>query len=449
MVLKRVQKSSQAPQSQHKGFPHTAVISTRQTVETNFLHVSQPSRFHYNLSQVPVENAELPVLAPVQFTLGHETVLQKSSKGNLGAVSSDLMEEDDEEDDGFLPGDESSSDDEDERMEEDEEEEDKQSFSPPDPSSSFEKEFQKAQNLPILSSTLTPTPSDAKLVTQTSNLKFKNKTETLTRSKAYGNVTITLEVFEINGKEYQRPVNVSGLVEPTATTGRGGAPNPVGGFQIYFGQGKAPKESMEHDRNTGRPDVERGHIMALELGGPDISENIVPQWAKFQGSGDWRKMEVKVLELANATIAEGNFLKYTVDVFYKRYTGSLQPTFDAATFPTGFTASVQKIDNKGGEIGQPEVVFNQGQAQNITDDSLATRKLESMGDLQGLEYSDWDSASKKLRGADDESGSKKPKKPRSKAPRKVPGINQTVNPISKQKRKSKPKSQSSKGKKRN
>ncbi len=34
-----------------------------------------------------------------------------------------------------------------------------------------------------------------------------------------------------------------------------------------------------------------GHIMALQLGGPDVSENIVPQYQQWQQSGRWRVLE--------------------------------------------------------------------------------------------------------------------------------------------------------------
>ncbi|MFN7997605.1 MAG: DNA/RNA non-specific endonuclease [Bryobacteraceae bacterium] len=38
----------------------------------------------------------------------------------------------------------------------------------------------------------------------------------------------------------------------------------------------------------------KGHIMAFELGGPDISANIVPQYGQWNRAGDWRAMEMSV-----------------------------------------------------------------------------------------------------------------------------------------------------------
>jgi hypothetical protein len=61
------------------------------------------------------------------------------------------------------------------------------------------------------------------------------------------------------------------------------------GAQGPGAQGAAGTSDWQRHRciGAGRP----GHIFALELGGPNVAENIVPQWAFFQEHGTWRQME--------------------------------------------------------------------------------------------------------------------------------------------------------------
>ena len=75
----------------------------------------------------------------------------------------------------------------------------------------------------------------------------------------------------------KNPRKVEGIVVPVFTTGRPGAPKPISG---------AP---------TGAAlSLDKGHLMALELGGPDVSSNIIPQENLWQQSGGWRQLEVAV-----------------------------------------------------------------------------------------------------------------------------------------------------------
>ena len=57
--------------------------------------------------------------------------------------------------------------------------------------------------------------------------------------------------------------------------------------------------------------ADKGHIFALELGGPNVTENIVPQWAFFQEHGTWRQMETAVAKAARA-----NTVFYRVELVY-------------------------------------------------------------------------------------------------------------------------------------
>lgn len=204
------------------------------------------------------------------------------------------------------------------------------------------------------------------------------------RSKQVGPVSITMEIVQIYELDKpvtrERPIRVSGLVEPTVTKGRSGAPDPISGKQIYFGEKEGPKSSIKAPRNNGMPDAERGHVMALELGGPDIPANIVPQWAKFQGADSWRKMEVAVLKKAKE-LPKGQKLNYIVEVFYKS-SGELTPTLNTFAMPTGFKVSTETLDAKGKLIDQA-VEFLQGQSHDITDEKLRERKLKL---IDGSDY---------------------------------------------------------------
>jgi hypothetical protein len=272
----------------------------------------------------------------------------------------------------------------------------------------------EAREKPVLASLLTGPTGRYPTRTHEAHEKFGVHR----RTKKSGPVTITLEEVDLWVQDKltprERPILVEGIVEPTSTKGRTGAPDPFSGVQVYSGQGKQPKLSVKSERNTGIPDSERGHIVALELGGPDISENIVPQWAKFQGSGVWRRMEIAVLAKAIATEKAGGQLKYKVQVFYKD-TGEVTPTLRTFGFPTGFKATTQVIGAKGKAPSPVDIEFHQGQAQDETDQMLSERKLSQ------LDAKDWDKLLDILKKKGGRSGAKAKAKPRARAAAKPKG----------------------------
>lgn len=75
--------------------------------------------------------------------------------------------------------------------------------------------------------------------------------------------------------------SVKGIVVPTTTKGRPAAPPAYSGTLTGLAYG-----------------TDRGHLMGLELGGPDIAENIAPQTSLWQQSGGWRQLEKAVVEEA-------------------------------------------------------------------------------------------------------------------------------------------------------
>jgi hypothetical protein len=99
------------------------------------------------------------------------------------------------------------------------------------------------------------------------------------------------------------PHAVFGRIAVTPTSGRENPPGPLSGFVC------------------DRTPFAKGHIMALELGGPDISANIVPQYGLWQGNGEWRTMETTLA-------AEHNSHLFAARLFYNfasnDYTGQFQ-----------------------------------------------------------------------------------------------------------------------------
>ncbi|HEV2495236.1 MAG TPA: hypothetical protein VG204_19430 [Terriglobia bacterium] len=77
------------------------------------------------------------------------------------------------------------------------------------------------------------------------------------------------------------PRAVFGRIAVITTSGRENPPQPLSGFAC------------------DRTPFAKGHIMALELGGPDISANIVPQYGLWQGNGEWRTMETTLAKEHN------------------------------------------------------------------------------------------------------------------------------------------------------
>lgn len=172
---------------------------------------------------------------------------------------------------------------------------------------------------------------------------------------AAGDVWIRFE--EINHVRYTkvvRPIAVFGNVVVCGTGTRKSAPDPISDMPL-----------------SGIVDAHKGHLMALELGGPDHKANIVPQWAGWQSSGPWRKMEVAVKKDAQR-LAKGSYLFYCVSVIY--YKGG-DPTLMSRrrlTFPQGFIVTTQVMTD-GVLVGTKKVRFNSHQEQDQTDDLLALR----------------------------------------------------------------------------
>jgi len=161
----------------------------------------------------------------------------------------------------------------------------------------------------------------------------------------------TNEIWTTLGKTYYRPswagtVDISyddtqirkvvGTVVPISSTGRPAPPKPYNGYP------------------TGNDiQLDKGHIMALSNGGPDIKLNIVPQDSQWQETGGWREFEEVIFQHAlykygwdPSSLYEASqisrvhdpkiYVKYTVSLYdYSSKTG--EPMRYEGTVHTGST----------------------------------------------------------------------------------------------------------------
>ena len=193
-------------------------------------------------------------------------------------------------------------------------------------------------------------------------------------------VTADLETIKhVSGQDVQRPTRVAGLVEPRTTKGRPGAPEPSSGLKV----GVKWKEVGSADtRNTGIVDAQKGHIMALELGGPDKPWNIVPQWGNWQANGEWRKAEVEIHKAALEAEERGNQMEFVAEVKYKHYKDPTRGTFKGLTVPTGFVVTIQEVDEDGEPVDEePQVMFDGEQHQDVTDFKISARVFDRVDPL--------------------------------------------------------------------
>jgi hypothetical protein len=196
------------------------------------------------------------------------------------------------------------------------------------------------------------------------------------RPEQYGEVTIEHETIDhVQGGKIKRPVKVSGLVYPIPTKGRSSAPEPASGLQI----GTKKHDGVPPHRNTGITDADKGHIMALELGGPDIPNNIVPQWSQWQRNGKWREAERDILKLAEEAEKRGNKLYFESNIEYKTYEKVEQGSRKGVAFPNKFKTVVTEKDNDGKDVpNSSRVMFEGEQHPDETDEKLRGRLLDSV-----------------------------------------------------------------------
>jgi hypothetical protein len=94
-------------------------------------------------------------------------------------------------------------------------------------------------------------------------------------------VTVVAHTWNID-----RPVRVSGAVAIRNTGGRASAPPPLSSGMTAVGDDIAELGEFNN-----------GHVVALVLGGPDVSGNVVPMVRWLNQSGAWRTMEQRLQAL--------------------------------------------------------------------------------------------------------------------------------------------------------
>jgi hypothetical protein len=202
------------------------------------------------------------------------------------------------------------------------------------------------------------------------------------RKPADGPVELEQEsIYHVQGSRIDRPVRAQGLIAPTVTTGRLSAPEPASGIRIgQLPEGATPKF---HLRNTGTIDADKGHVFALELGGPDVPENIVPQFSLFQQSGQWRKAEVAAL--AKAKEQKGaNKAEFRVLLRYKPYAVPEQGTLKSLTHPQGFTMEYRVVAKTGAATNWTELFSG----ENVQDERQFKRANKTLDEADELSASD-------------------------------------------------------------
>lgn len=111
----------------------------------------------------------------------------------------------------------------------------------------------------------------------------------------------------------ERPISLRGIVLPSKTNARGQTPSPVAFASMlkYLQRSKNGSQFREL-----APYSDRGHVFALDLGGPNTPYNIIPQWSGFQARGDWRKIETSIKKDATLLMEKGNSLYYEIELGY-------------------------------------------------------------------------------------------------------------------------------------
>jgi hypothetical protein len=194
--------------------------------------------------------------------------------------------------------------------------------------------------------------------------------------------TITL----VTGKKIQRPLSMSGPVDPRATTDRGSAPEPPS-YRVGV---KWKEVGTKPSKQTGLCGAHKGHIMALELGGPDLPWNIVPQWGNWQANGEWRQAERLILKMAEDARRRGRELHFNAEVIYKRYKRPDLATERGLVVPVGFHVQVREETPGVPNIAPWRTIFYGEQHQDETD-FKAYGKLFDVTDAADDSDSDSDS----------------------------------------------------------
>ncbi|MFF9363907.1 eCIS core domain-containing protein [Streptomyces griseoluteus] len=139
-----------------------------------------------------------------------------------------------------------------------------------------------------------------------SDAPVQRKLETVTKEPAtVSHYAPTKEGADVlTGLTIERPKVVTGSIDPTSTKGRPAAPDPLAVISLHEAYVRAAQKGAPKPQKAdvwrdlfGGAGYDRGHVMGLEVGGEDRSDNIVPQWSLNQGTGAWRDIEHRLVGL--------------------------------------------------------------------------------------------------------------------------------------------------------
>ena len=174
-------------------------------------------------------------------------------------------------------------------------------------------------------------------VIETTSYKFDEKIKGKKRDKPVEIIIETMGSFYARIPVFERPIYVEGVIEVTEADAQPNTPDPISQYSVSASV-KSRNFMKGNVRKSGRPDMHKDFIMALELGGPDVPFNIIPLWAGFQNNVAWRKFETNARNLAMNSQEELIFQASTL------YLDS-EVTFDRASTPVGIYVDIIEGDN--------------------------------------------------------------------------------------------------------
>jgi hypothetical protein len=173
-------------------------------------------------------------------------------------------------------------------------------------------------------------------VIETTAYKFDEKIKGKKRDKPVEIVIETMGWFYARIPVFERPIYVEGIIEVTEADVQPNTPDPISQFSVSASV-KSRNFMKGNVRKSGRPDMRKDYIMALELGGPNVPFNIIPLWANFQNNADWRKFEANAKSLAMNSQEE---LIFQASAIYL----DSEVTFDRASTPVGIYVDIIDAD---------------------------------------------------------------------------------------------------------
>ena len=174
-------------------------------------------------------------------------------------------------------------------------------------------------------------------VIETTSYKFDEKIKEKKRDKPVEIIIETMGWFYARIPVFERPVYVEGVIEVTEADAHPNTPDPISQFSVSASV-KSRNFMKGNVIKSGRPDMHKDFIMALELGGPVVPFNIIPLWAGFHNNADWKKFATNARGLAMNSHEE---LKYQASIIYL----DGETEFDKASTPVGIYVDIIEGDN--------------------------------------------------------------------------------------------------------